>query len=388
MKAGEDMSSKAENAEEEFWRELLEYIIDKGRMIPKFQVERAIGPILGFFLAKNPSLLGGNVTLLATEFPLKKIGSLQSTNIDWLLFDEDDKQLVFLELKTDSSSFKREQLERYLKFLKDPSPWVNLTKGLRDIRRAPSPYQYKYEGLEQGISEAILDCDGIEKAGVNVIYLIPDTTKELFSKTLNEYGESYSGIDLAERVKCLSFKDLRNNLQRCKTNALSVHLGLLCKVLCKLDSEGKQKPAGESAINYQERNVSLESVLELCRGEHPVLVGYQDGMKNLLDIDAAYLESRRYRWDWANPDDEAPGPKTPSRWIDGEKFLKIVEAKRSERLRSEEDSLRLASGIEKALLDNRELRLCQIIELISSDSGVPLSEMEDADVIEALAARN
>ena len=80
-------------------------------MIPKVQVERAIAPILGLFIAELLSTKWSKqVVMICEEFPLRKaqvkgIRTYQSTNIDWLLYIASDDQLVFLELKTAYTSF-------------------------------------------------------------------------------------------------------------------------------------------------------------------------------------------------------------------------------------------------------------------------------------------
>ena len=60
-------------------------------MIPKVQIESAIGPIIGFFLAEALSkALGQEIVTLCPEFPIRRAlvevsngGINQSTNIDW-----------------------------------------------------------------------------------------------------------------------------------------------------------------------------------------------------------------------------------------------------------------------------------------------------------------
>src|ERR1035438_1762780 len=88
-------------------------------MIPKVQVERAIGPILGLFIAELLSIKWNKrVEMICEEFPLRKapvngILKYQSTNIDWLLYNVNDDQLVFLELKTAYTSFDPVQEDTY-----------------------------------------------------------------------------------------------------------------------------------------------------------------------------------------------------------------------------------------------------------------------------------
>lgn len=102
-----------------FFEALLDDIL-LGTMIPKMQIERAIGPIIGFFLAEAISKVQGgrDIVVLCPEFPLRKPSSdgkdtHQSTNIDWLMFDKDSKELILLELKTTDTTFSASQNSIY-----------------------------------------------------------------------------------------------------------------------------------------------------------------------------------------------------------------------------------------------------------------------------------
>src|SRR5689334_456739 len=60
--------------------------------------------------------------MISAEFPLLKpsvdgLGPSQSTNIDWLLYDTDQDQLVFLELKTTDTTFDQEQDRVYSRMI-------------------------------------------------------------------------------------------------------------------------------------------------------------------------------------------------------------------------------------------------------------------------------
>jgi len=107
--------------EMEFIKKLVKSIVDNKDM-PKVQVEREISPILEIFienlmsdLAKNKLFIErGSYKLVAPEFPLdngkkeKGKNNQRSTNIDFLLLNKNTKTLYFVELKTDSKSFKLE----------------------------------------------------------------------------------------------------------------------------------------------------------------------------------------------------------------------------------------------------------------------------------------
>ena len=96
---------------------LMDNILD-GLMTSKFQVERAISPILGVFLEDVLTQIFNNedvenppkrIEMVCAEFPLRKKGKEKhSTNVDWLLYDRKIKQLIFFELKTSDTSFDQE----------------------------------------------------------------------------------------------------------------------------------------------------------------------------------------------------------------------------------------------------------------------------------------
>ena len=163
---------------------LMHLIIEEGVNIPKAQVERYISPILSIFL---PDILnavfGHQYTLIVPEFPIRK-GTLnpeepsnQSTNIDYLMWNLTCNTLTFVELKTDSSSFKLSQLYIYEKLEAlskvSPTPFGSvLYEDLIKIKKASS-YKAKYQYvIEQKWDEHLNQIDQIE-----VIYLVPAQTK-------------------------------------------------------------------------------------------------------------------------------------------------------------------------------------------------------------------
>ena len=96
-----------ENPTNETFVEALMNHIMEGTMIPKVQIERAVGPILSMFLAevltetlRGDQALSGPIAMICPEFPFKKPDNSQSTNIDWLMYNRERRQLIFLELKT------------------------------------------------------------------------------------------------------------------------------------------------------------------------------------------------------------------------------------------------------------------------------------------------
>ncbi len=122
--------------------------------IPKVQVERIVGPILGIFL---PDVLGplledaqGGVgfEVISPEFPLKRSDNNQSTNIDWLVLHRRLGLVVLFELKTASDSIDRAQLETYelVRQRIEREGGAFLMDDARQIRNA-SPQRAKYDAL-------------------------------------------------------------------------------------------------------------------------------------------------------------------------------------------------------------------------------------------------
>lgn len=127
--------------------------------IPKVQVERAVGPILGMFL---PGIVGSllghppdatGFEIVSPEFPLKRADNNQSTNIDWLLVHRPSGLLVLFELKTAADSFDGPQLATYeavrRRILREGGAF--LLDDLHQIRRASSQ-QRKYDALLDAIA--------------------------------------------------------------------------------------------------------------------------------------------------------------------------------------------------------------------------------------------
>lgn len=208
MKAGEYNKSKAAMPDEAFWGALLNHIIEDGRRTPKVQVERSIGPILGFFLEKAISdLLGREVITLAPEFPLKKAEDYQSTNIDWLLYDKTRNELLMVELKTENTSFCVEQLTTYLRLAINDAPWERMKHDLCRIGKA-SKSRKKYENTWRELGEKIENYPKIESAVLNVLYLAPKSTRKSFKLEIDKFKNNLNNSTLKGRVQFCSFSAL------------------------------------------------------------------------------------------------------------------------------------------------------------------------------------
>jgi hypothetical protein len=283
-------------------------------MIPKVQVERAIGPILGLFLADLLSATWGKrVEMICEEFPLRKapvngILKYQSTNIDWLLYNVSDEQLVFLELKTAYTSFDPVQEETYCQLITriDRCGSSFLVEDLKEIKGV---------SLERKKYEEVLKCfpknspySNCRKA--KVVYLAPSAMRDDPRRKLT-----------GSEVEWLSFKDLPDKIN----GALAVEWGIIHRNLVELDTRHSRNGTqdGGERRNYGGTS-GFEEVMGLC-GENgnTIVVGFDGGVRKLRIATLDELNKRKaFKWDLA---EGGTGVKDSRNWIPGQKFLEIVE---------------------------------------------------------------
>lgn len=300
-----------------FLSHLMAHLLE-GSQIPKVQVERSVGPVLGFFLAevltatlKDDGALSGRYRMLCPEFPLAKGNSLQSTNIDFLLYNEDRQALVFLELKTAGSSFSPEQaviyLENKLKVLDHGAAY--LVSDLERIKAASSEPQ-KYAAVQQlletrfpGGMGAMAQCRQL-----HVIYLVPAQLKE-------------RDPHLKRMDKALSFGELAMDID----GPFAEEWATIGQTLQQLDNNVKPNPSSTISdsghLNYQDR-VDFDAIKALCseRGAQ-IVVGFAGGEAALRQSDLKQLRQRAFKWDVA---EGGQGNKQALNWVAGNRFIDIV----------------------------------------------------------------
>ena len=173
----------------EFLNTLMQTIID-GKDTPKAQVERYISPILEIFVAKAIGrIVGKEIELVSAEFPIKKGDSYQSTNIDFLLASNDE--IVFLELKTDSTSGNASQMSIYEELTGCDCIGEKLVCDFNDIMNHSSK-KVKYKKVYEKIAPKLERIKKLDK--LSIIYLVPKNLKEKSSfcidkKTVITFGE-------------------------------------------------------------------------------------------------------------------------------------------------------------------------------------------------------
>lgn len=305
----------------EFLHHLMAHLLE-GSQIPKVQVERSIGPILGFFLAevltatlKDDQELSGRYRMLCPEFPLVKENNLQSTNIDSLLYNEDRQALIFLELKTAVSSFSPEQAAIYQihkeKIRKHSAAY--LIHDLEQIKKSSSE-SHKYAAVQRLLVERLPDVTSAmaQCRKLFLIYLVPAELK----KQLKEGDPGFKSID-----KVLSFGELAMNIK----GPFAEEWATIGESLKQLDINSKPSPSSASPeggyINYQER-VGFDQIKALCseRGAE-IVVGFQGGEAALKQSGLNQLQGRVFKWDVA---DGGQGNKLPVNWVAGDRFVDIV----------------------------------------------------------------
>jgi hypothetical protein len=282
-------------------------------MIPKVQVERAIGPILGLFIEELLSIKWGKrVKMICEEFPLRKapekdIQIYQSTNIDWLLYNEDDDQLVFLELKTACTSFDPLQEKRYLQLIVEilKSGSLFLVTDLEKIKGV-SLERKKYEELLTRVQKnpRYSVC---KKA--KLVYLAPSAMRDARPRPLND------------GVEWLSFEDLPDKI----SGELALEWGVIHRNLVELDSK---RPRNGTQDGGERRNYGgtsgFEEVMGLCEENgNTIVIGFDGGTGKLRTSSLDELNKRQaFKWDLA---EGGTGVKDTRNWIPGQKFLEIVE---------------------------------------------------------------
>ena len=219
-------------------------LVENGRRTPKVQVERSIGPILGFFLEKAISdLLGREVMTLAPEFPLKKAEDNQSTNIDWLMYDKTRNELLLVELKTENTSFRKEQLTTYLRLVTNEAPWEGIKRDLCRIGKA-SKSRKKYENTWKELGTKTENFPQIESAVLNVIYLAPESTRGSFKLEIDKFKNDPNSPTLKGSVEFFSFADLDRIAGRDLSGDFAPYRKLLYMKLKGLDRPVTYPPMG------------------------------------------------------------------------------------------------------------------------------------------------
>ena len=254
------MNTEDVKANDHFFARILNNIIYKGRRTPKFQVERAISPILEIFLEKaisdlivhkrlfvddSKAVLQSEMITLASEFPLMKDPpnkseeplkkkNNQSTNFDWLMFDKISGDLLLLELKTDSASFHIDQLKTYLTLAVSERPWDGI-KGNFERIIASSKSKKKYLNAKEKFDKICGSCTGRENARMNILYLAPQSIKSRFDEVTSKLMKGFPTSGIENKVAFCSFQDLKESAGEESGGDFAQHRKQLYEALVDLD---------------------------------------------------------------------------------------------------------------------------------------------------------
>ena len=290
--------------------------IMESRVLPDVQVERIVGPILTIFIEEvlstslqNDNELSGQMKLVCQEFPLKNIPDNRTTNIDWLMFNKTRKQILFVELKTSYSKINKwsEQNKKY----HHRKEMISIRGGaflLDDLGKLKkTQYRYVEDVKIAPYKDEIKKC-----RDAKIIYLVPNKIKQKVENELH--------VD-----KVLTFKNLPEEISGPHVKEWK----LIRRYLCEFDEPvtylDKNNRETISHVNYIERNIDFDTIKEKCITHGSLIViGFYGGISELIKCPLEKIKKRKYKWDNS---DFGVGTKIPKNWIQGDVFLKIINAK-------------------------------------------------------------
>lgn len=304
-----------------FFTALMQHLM-QGTMIPKVQVERSIGPIIGFFLADALATApDDDIVMLCPEFPIQKAGNNQSTNIDWLMLNLATQELLLVELKTTDTTFRPEQAAIYRELQSKIAREGSAAFLLDDLDAigAASQERGKYQNVRNLLAQGFgaSDGNGLREAlgqckRARVIYLAPQVSKPLDWPTSEEGWAWMSFADLPESLDAHGYAD---QWPAVRSSLLS--LDALTRRLRNGDA-----PSAAGARNYRDV-LDFDALLARCRTEGGSwVVGLKNWRSVLPSMTLEQLRAKAYKCDLA---EGGVGKKLGSNWIAGDQFLEHVD---------------------------------------------------------------
>lgn len=154
-------------------------LIIENKTLPNYQAERRIDIFINYFISRIiSSYLGNKTEFICPEFPLKKQKNNQSTKIDYLCKSENE--IIFVELKTDTSSLKASQANMYLE-----CNWNQCLYNFKIITNSVTNkiHKKKYKTLTSVIDRLEFSSD---KTTIRIIYLSPlPKENSIFAKNIS-----------------------------------------------------------------------------------------------------------------------------------------------------------------------------------------------------------
>lgn len=319
----QSITSSIEPTETAFFTALMAHLM-QGSMIPKVQVERSVGPIIGFFLAEAlSSALNEDIVMVCPEFPIRKtrLGESennQSTNIDWLMFSRDKQELLLVELKTTDTSFRNEQSDIYLDLQstivgRNSSAFlIDELLAIASASQETGKYKNVIALLAQALSVPETDLSQrLSQFGrARIIYVAPKISKPT------------TWLENSESLAWFSFGDLPESIE----HDYAVHWPAVRKSLITLDTLSRRIRNGDVPRTNPGKNyrflLSLNELLDRCRKEGgSIVVGLMNWRTELPAMTADQLGAKIYKCDFAI---DGVGKKLDKNWIPGDQFLEQV----------------------------------------------------------------
>ena len=132
-------------------------LLEDNKKFPYYAAERRADLFFAYFIQEMLfDFYGEKVLFVAPEFPIKHDGNNQSNKADLLCVFEKTSQPIIVEIKTDRKSFKKSQLDAYIKSI--PS-WADIVAGIVSMtknKNTNTDYRLKYFHLLQRLESCHL----------------------------------------------------------------------------------------------------------------------------------------------------------------------------------------------------------------------------------------
>lgn len=153
-------------------------LLTLNKKLPYYQAERRIDIFINFYLEEilNHFLQSKTIKFVAAEFPLKKKDDAKSTKVDYLCCDRIKREIYFIELKTDNSSFKTSQLEIY----RENNDWEKCMVGFNIIcsKNEKTKDKEKFKRLKKRIDKYKLLSNKSTNKKLKIVYILPSVSEE------------------------------------------------------------------------------------------------------------------------------------------------------------------------------------------------------------------
>jgi hypothetical protein len=303
-----------------FIKTLMDNLIES-TMIPKVQVERVVESLLSVFLEdvltetlKSDTDLSGLIKMICPEFPLKKAETNQSTNIDWLMYNTQRKQLLFVELKTSCTSINSSQNAIYQAVTNDIQNksgdfLISDLEKLRFASREPGKYQFILEKKVSPFKHEISIC-----RSAKIIYIVPKCIEPKIKRHAD---------------KVLSFGGLSKSVP----GQFSKEWRIIHEYLSKLDnlsqssrnliiSKNQNTKTTSSQSKRWQGTLKFDAMVELCQTQgDEVVIGFTGGKEKFANSTLSELKNRsHYKWDYSTN----MSGKNRSDWLSGSTVLGLL----------------------------------------------------------------